>query len=194
MGGSRAPAAAHGQVRTAVHATAGASPEEVLARTNRLLTDLNPGLFTSCLYAQLDLARHVAHLAVAGHPPPLLRHPDGHTEILDLPPGLLLGIEPDAKYQTTTIPLPPGSVLALFTDGLVETPGLDIEDCMDDLGRQLAQADIRSMDKLADDLLDHARQAGPRNDDIALLLVAPQGGGRAAQAATRSRSASRATP
>lgn len=58
-------AALMGQVRTAVHAGAGAPPEEVLARTNRLLTDLEPGLFTSCLYAHIDLAGHTVRLASA---------------------------------------------------------------------------------------------------------------------------------
>ncbi|MFF9765219.1 SpoIIE family protein phosphatase [Streptomyces sp. NPDC014636] len=160
-----------GQVRTAVHATAGAPPGEVLARTNRLLTDLNPGLFTSCLYVALDLARHGARLATAGHPPPILRHPDGHTEILHLAPGLLLGIDPAADYPTTDIPLPPGCVLALYTDGLVEVPGTDIEDAITALADELAQARNQSMDALADTLLCQSRRPAGHSDDIALLLI-----------------------
>ncbi|MFF3504405.1 SpoIIE family protein phosphatase [Streptomyces sp. NPDC003247] len=160
-----------GQVRTAVHATAGAPPGEVLARTNRLLTDLDPGLFTSCLYIDLDLARHRACLATAGHPPPILRHPDGRTEMLRLPPGLLLGIDPAADYPTTHIPLPPGTVLALYTDGLVEAPGTDIEDAIAALADQLAHTPGRTMDALADRLVSHAQRSAPRNDDIALLLI-----------------------
>lgn len=154
-------AALMGQVRTAVHATAGASPGQVLARTNRLLTDLDPGLFTSCLYVQLDLARHRVCLATAGHPPPLLRHPDLHTEILPLIPGLLLGIDPDAEYPETNIPLPPGAVLALYTDGLVETPGIDIDDATADLADQLAQARDQTLDALADTLIHHAQRSAP---------------------------------
>ncbi|WP_145766083.1 SpoIIE family protein phosphatase [Streptomyces brevispora] len=171
-------AALMGQVRTAVHATAGASPGQVLARTNRLLTDLDPGLFTSCLYVQLDLARHRACLATAGHPPPLLRHPDLHTEILPLTPGLLLGIDPAADYPETDIPLPPGAVLALYTDGLVESPGIDIEDATADLAAQLAQAQGQNLDALADTLVHHAQRSAPHNDDIALLLIRPQQHGR----------------
>jgi len=167
-------AALMGQVRTAIHATAGAPPGDVLARANRLLTDLNPGLFTSCLYAHLDLAHHRAHLANAGHLPPILRHPDGRPEVLDLPAGLLLGIDPAATYPTTEIPLPPGAVLALYTDGLVETPGADIEDAISDLARQLTQAEHHSMDALADSLVHYAGQRAPRIDDIALLLISPQ--------------------
>ncbi|MEU8872122.1 SpoIIE family protein phosphatase [Streptomyces javensis] len=160
-----------GQVRTAVHATAGAPPGEVLARTNRLLTDLDPGLFTSCLYAHIDLAHHRAHLATAGHPQPLLRHPDGHTEILDLPPGLLLGIDPDTDYPTTEIPLPPGAVLALYTDGLVESPDVDLDDATADLADKLTQAPDQSMTTLADTLIRHDPRTDPRGDDIALLLL-----------------------
>ncbi|MFF9777303.1 SpoIIE family protein phosphatase [Streptomyces sp. NPDC013978] len=169
-------AALMGQVRTAVHATAGAAPDEVLTRTNRLLTDLDPDLFTSCLYVHLDLAAHTACVAGAGHPPPLLRHPDGRTEPLPLPPGLLLGIDADADYASTEIPLPSGSVLALYTDGLVEAPGTDIEDAVDDLARALARSDPsgpHAMDAVADSLVQHARRSAPRSDDIALLLLLP---------------------
>lgn len=163
-----------GQVRTAVHATAGAPPGEVLARTNRLLTDLDPGLFTSCLYIHLDLPHHRACLATAGHLPPILCHPDGHTEVLHAPPGLLLGLDPAADYPTTDIPLPPGAVLALYTDGLVETPGADIEDAIASLAKELAQARCETMDALADTLVGGAQRSAPRRDDIALLLIRHQ--------------------
>ncbi|MEU9991435.1 SpoIIE family protein phosphatase [Streptomyces sp. NPDC048045] len=160
-----------GQVRTAVHATAGVPPGEVLARTNRLLTDLDAGLFTSCLYLDLDLARHRACLATAGHLPPILRHPDGRTEVVDLPPGILLGIDPAADYPTTQIPLPPGSVIALYTDGLVESPGSDIEDAIASLADRLGHTRGRTMDDLATSLIGDAQPSASRSDDIALLLI-----------------------
>ncbi|WP_438818900.1 SpoIIE family protein phosphatase [Streptomyces hilarionis] len=160
-----------GQVRTAVHATAGAPPGEVLARTNRLLTDLDPGLFTSCTYVALDTARHRACLATAGHPPPLLRHPDGHAEVLSLTPGLLLGIDPTADYPATEIPLPPGAVLALYTDGLVEAPGVDLEDAIHSLADALSLAGAVSMEDLADHLIEHTGPSASHSDDIALLVI-----------------------
>ncbi|MFD9301940.1 SpoIIE family protein phosphatase [Streptomyces sp. NPDC060048] len=173
QGHSVTAAALMGQVRTAVHAhaTVGTPPGEVLARTNRLLVDLDPGLFTSCLIAHIDTARHRARIATAGHPPPILRHPDGRTEVLDVPPGLLLGIDPDADYPTTEVPLPPGSMLALYTDGLVEAPGIDIDVTTADLARQLAHAEGRTMDAVADALVAYATASAPRHDDIALLLI-----------------------
>ncbi len=165
-------AALMGQVRTAVHAhaTVGASPADVLARTNRLLTDLDPGLFTSCVYVHLDLAGRRACVATAGHPPPLLRHADGRTELLRVPPGLLLGIEPDTAYPALEIPLPHGSVLALYTDGLVEAPGVDPDDATAALAGLLEHADPADLDTMADTLIRHAPTPG---DDIALLLISP---------------------
>lgn len=164
-------AALMGQVRTAVHASAGAPPDEVLARTNRLLTDLDPGLFTSCLYIHLDLAGHSARMATAGHPPPLLRQPDGQTEVLDLPPGLLLGIDPASRYPTTDVPLPPGGALALFTDGLVEAPGVAFDDATAELAAHFALALDQDMESVADTLVRYAKRATPGTDDIALLLI-----------------------
>ncbi|MFE0700842.1 SpoIIE family protein phosphatase [Streptomyces sp. NPDC058872] len=175
QGHNTAAAALMGQVRTVVHAhaTAGTSPGNLLARTNRLLTDLDTGLFTSCLIVQLDLARHRARLATAGHPPPLLRHPDGRTEVLSPPPGLLLGIDPDADYQTVEIPLPPGAVLVLYTDGLVEVPGKDIDDTTRSFVRHLARTRVHDLDRLAQSLLRHAEHPARNHDDIALLLLRP---------------------
>ncbi|MET7758633.1 SpoIIE family protein phosphatase [Streptomyces sp. NPDC005389] len=165
-------AALMGQVRTAVHATAGDPPAEVLARTNRLLTDLEPGLFTSCVYAHIDLASRTAHLATAGHPPPLLRRAGGPAKTLHLPPGLLLGIDPEASYTAVEIPFEPGDLLALYTDGLVEVPGEDLEDGIAAVaGRISATHELHPVNALADDLVGQARGGAPRTDDVALLLL-----------------------
>ena len=171
QGHSVTAAALMGQVRTGVHATAGAPCGEVLARTNRLLIDLDTGLFTSCLYLSIDLARRRAHLASAGHPPPLLRHPDGRTEALEPPSGLLLGIDPAAEYQATEVSLPPGAVLVLYTDGLVETPGAHLDDGIADLAGRLSRAPHRSMDDVADALVRPHERTDQRRDDIALLVI-----------------------
>ncbi|MGW2831684.1 SpoIIE family protein phosphatase [Streptomyces sp. NPDC001286] len=175
QGHDTSAAALMGQVRTAVraNATAGSSPGDVLARTNRLLTDLDTGLFASCLIAHLDLPHHRALLATAGHPPPLLRHPSGRAGTLRLSPGLLLGIDADSDYPTTEVPLPPGAVLALYTDGLVEAPSTDIDDATTALAHRLTSAQDENLEALADSLLDHADRSAPRHDDIALLLVRP---------------------
>ncbi|MFI6146996.1 SpoIIE family protein phosphatase [Streptomyces sp. NPDC051109] len=168
-------AALMGQVRTAVHATAGALPGEVLARTNRVLMDLETDLFVSCLYIHIDLAERRLHLASAGHLPALLRNPAPapHTQALEVEPGPLLGIRmcSEADYPVATAPLPAGSLLALYTDGLVETPDTDITDSITDLADRLTRNGDRPLDALAESLLHHAGLQHTRADDIALLLL-----------------------
>ncbi|MEU6273862.1 SpoIIE family protein phosphatase [Streptomyces populi] len=174
-----------GQIRTAVRAytAVGQAPEEVMGSTNRLLIDLGVELLASCLYLRLDPARGTAVMSRAGHPPPLLLRPDGKVRVLDLAGGPLLGVDDRAVYPTTEVPLVPGSVLALYTDGLIESPGVDIEDALADLARQLAANGHRSLDELADTLLQQGDGvARERPDDVALLLlrVRPPGGTGAA--------------
>ncbi|MFE3857569.1 SpoIIE family protein phosphatase [Streptomyces griseorubiginosus] len=166
-----------GQIRTAVRAytTVGQTPEEVMRSTNRLLIDLGAELFASCLYLGLDPERGRAVMARAGHPPPLLRRPDSRVRVLDLAGGPLLGIDGSAGYPTTEVELAPGSVLALYTDGLIESPGVDIEDALAELGRQLAETGDRPLDELADELVRRSAAARERNDDVALLLLRADG-------------------
>ncbi|MGW0479048.1 SpoIIE family protein phosphatase [Nonomuraea sp. NPDC003214] len=170
-------AALMGQVRTAIrtHGTAGATCGDVLAYTNRMMTELAPDRFTSCLYLTLDLDRHIACLASAGHPPPLISRPGAPTQVIDAPPGLLLGIDPDAEYTTLDLYVPPGSTLTLYTDGLVEEPGRDLGDAIAALAARFAPAPGRPLHSLAESLVGQVTR--PRTDDTALLLLrsAPEG-------------------
>ncbi|MFJ9348363.1 SpoIIE family protein phosphatase [Streptomyces sp. NPDC101237] len=165
-------AAVMGQLRTAVHthAIAGMEPDDLLARTNEVMCDFDPGLFASCLCVQFDRARRRVLLATAGHLPPLLRLPDGRSEALALPPGPLLGIVPDADYPCVELPLTPGTTMALYTDGLVEVPGIDIGDAVTDLASRFARSPADDVEALTDGLLGDLSCAA-RADDIAVLLV-----------------------
>ncbi len=133
-------AATMGQLRSAVRAFAlrDNAPHQVMGGTNRLLIDLDPGQFASCCYIRLDPDTGYARAVRAGHTQPLLRHPDGRAEVLDLPGGLVLGVDPQARYPVTHLRLEPGAVLALYTDGLVEQPGHDIDEGVEALRRALA--------------------------------------------------------
>ncbi|MER8016794.1 SpoIIE family protein phosphatase [Streptomyces griseoluteus] len=171
-------AALMGQIRTGVRAysTVGQAPGEVMGSINRLLIDLGTELFASCLYLRLDPAHGRAVMARAGHPPPLLRRPDGRVRVLDLAGGPLLGIDSEAAYPTTEVPLAPGSVLALYTDGLVESPGVDIEDALTDLGALFSEAGEGPLEELADALVRHGTAGRDRVDDVAVLLLRAQDG------------------
>ncbi len=174
-------AATMGQLRSAVRAFAlgDRPPDEVMSGTNHLLIDLDPGQFASCCYLRLDPASGLVQVARAGHPPPLIRTPDGRTRVWDIPGGVVLGVDPHAQYPVAELQLEPDSILALYTDGLVERPGVDIDDGIAALRVALAKAagpaartGGRSLAGVADRLTTAARHAADRPDDIALLLAA----------------------
>ena len=172
-GHSVASAALMGQVRTAIHAhaTAGATPDLVLSRTNQLLADLDTELLVACLYAQIDLTGHQVTLASAGHVPPLLRVAPHHAYMLDVEPGPLLGIGAAVRYPVTATTLPNQAILALHTDGLVELPGSDVAHATSALAEHLAAADAHDLGHLADDLVRHAWPIGQHTDDVTVLLL-----------------------
>ncbi|MFI9822561.1 SpoIIE family protein phosphatase [Streptomyces sp. NPDC052013] len=173
-GHSVGAAAVMGQLRSAVHAFAasGRPPQEVITHTNRLLSELEADAIATCCYIELDPRTGRALAVRAGHPPPLLRHPDGRAEALDLVGGVMLGVQPEAVYPVTALTLTPGSVLALYTDGLVEMPGSDIETGIEAVRGCLADTRTDSVEQLADQLIKAAHRAEDRLDDVALLLTA----------------------
>ncbi|MFC8226145.1 SpoIIE family protein phosphatase [Streptomyces sp. NPDC057287] len=169
-----AAAATMGQLRSAVRAFAliGHDPQEIMGATNRLLIGLDPGQFASCCYVLLDPATGATLVVRAGHPQPVLRHADGRTEVLDLPGGVVLGVDPDASYPVTELLLGPGAVLALYTDGLVEKSGTDIDEGIERLRGTLAAVGHMPLAESADRIIGQARQDEDRPDDIALLMAA----------------------
>lgn len=172
-GHSVAAAATMGQLRSAARAytTAGQRPSQVVTGTNRLLVDLDSGLLASCCYLSLDARSGRVCAVRAGHCPPLLRQPEGTAEVLDLPGGPLLGVDPASAYPESPLTLRPGSILALYTDGLVEERGTGIDQGIDRLRAALAHARSGSLEALADHLLHGAERLTSRADDIALLLA-----------------------
>ncbi|MFF5897827.1 SpoIIE family protein phosphatase [Streptomyces argenteolus] len=169
-----AAAATMGQLRSAVRAFAliGHGPQEIMSATNQLLIGLDPGQFASCCYVLLDPVTGDATAVRAGHPQPVLRHPDGSTEVLDLAGGVVLGVDPGASYPVTALRLEPGAVLALFTDGLVEKAGTDIDEGIERLRSSLADVGHLPLPDAADRVIARAGLDDDRPDDIALLLAA----------------------
>ncbi|MFB7090711.1 SpoIIE family protein phosphatase [Streptomyces sp. NPDC056296] len=107
----------------------------------------------------------------AGHPPPLLLTPDGGARYLEAGQGLLLGARLGAggRRPDATVPLPPGSTLLLYTDGLVEVPGSDLDTGLGRLRRNALALVHEPLDTLCDEVL--ARMPPGSTDDIALLAL-----------------------
>ncbi|MEU9211404.1 SpoIIE family protein phosphatase [Streptomyces sp. NPDC048415] len=158
-----------GQMRTAIRAYAveGHPPDVVVSHANRLLMDLETDLFATCCYVDVDMEEGSAWYVRAGHLPPVLRHPDGSTDIPESETGPPLGVVRQADFPMSPLRLQPGTIVALTTDGLVESVDLDIEDGLNRLAAQLSASDPAHLGLVADELLASAN----RSDDVALLLM-----------------------
>ena len=169
QGHSAAAATLMGQMRTALRAYAveGHPPDVVVSHANRLLMDLEADLFVTCSYVDVDMEEGTAWCVRAGHLPPVLRHPDGTTDIAEADGGPPLGVVAQADFPMSPLRLRPGTLVALTTDGLVESTEADIDEGMDRFARELAVSDPAHLGLVADALLGNAR----RSDDVALLLL-----------------------
>lgn len=170
QGHSAGAATIMGQMRTAVRAYAveGHPPDVVVSHANRLLVGMETDLFATCCYVELDMEEGTTLFVRAGHLSPLLRHPDGGTEEVQVEGGPPLGILADAEFPLTSLALTPGTVLALITDGLVEAADLPLDAGMARTRDALAAADPVDPARMADALLG---DIGRREDDVALLLL-----------------------
>ncbi|MFF0791445.1 PP2C family protein-serine/threonine phosphatase [Streptomyces spiralis] len=106
----------------------------------------------------------------AGHLPPLLVGADGSTRYLaPARHGIPVGIEASCPRFSHEEVLPPGSTLLLFTDGLVERRGQDIDTGLDDLAERAARLATAPPEELCDALISRGRQVF--DDDVALLAL-----------------------
>jgi serine phosphatase RsbU (regulator of sigma subunit) len=122
MGHGPEAAAVMVQLRTAAHTLADLDlpPELMLRKLDVMAAGLAGTPFAAtCVYAVIDPSSRSCVIAQAGHQPPVVVFDDGTTQVLNLPPGLPLGLGEEA-FEATLVDLPAGAVLALYTDGLVE--------------------------------------------------------------------------
>ncbi|MYX32891.1 MULTISPECIES: SpoIIE family protein phosphatase [unclassified Streptomyces] len=162
-----------GQMRSAVlaYVSEGHRPEAVLTRASNMLSHLESELLATCCVVYLDSVDGTAEVALAGHPAPLIRGPDGGIETLDTLIGVPLGVPSPVPYQPFEATLSAGTVLFLYTDGLSKTHGPDV---VTDAGRMLASASQKAdpcLEDLADRLTSMVPSPPERRDDVALLFA-----------------------
>ncbi|MEU3216759.1 SpoIIE family protein phosphatase [Streptomyces sp. NPDC006971] len=168
-------AAIMGQLRIALRAYAaeGHAPSTVLARASRFLSELDTERFATCTYAQVDLASGAVRVVRAGHFGPLIRQVDGRVGSPQVRGGLPLGISTDfedEEYPETRLDLVPGETLVLYTDGLVEEPGADVEVGVQALIHEVSTGPAGAQ-ALADHLSDRLWERWGSGDDVALLVL-----------------------
>ncbi|PNG20640.1 SpoIIE family protein phosphatase [Streptomyces cahuitamycinicus] len=122
----------------------------------------------TCLYAVYDPVTRRCCFAGAGHPLPAVVSPGGTVDLVALPAAPPLGLG-GLPYESTEVDLPEGSLLALYTNGLIETPERDLDTGLHRLRKALARP-AGSLDALCDTVLADLLPQRPA-DDVALLIA-----------------------
>lgn len=189
VAGSGLPAAViMGRMRSALRAYAleTRDPAEVLARLDRKMQHFEPGALATVLYAVFDPSLQTARISSAGHLPPVLAVSGHSSELVDVHPDLLIGVDATAARQAATIAMPPGGLLCMCTDGLVERREYPLDEGLDRLCKAVQPGPAEAACAAIMAALVGNEDA---RDDIALLvfhrlLCASRTGTLAAQAAS----------
>jgi PAS domain S-box-containing protein len=172
-------AAVMGQVRNLLRGiayTLAQPPAVVLSALDRALRDLEVGTYATVLLADIEQTPEQAAAGLrtlrwsnAGHPPPVLRCADGRTVLLDTPPDRLLGVDPAVPRNDHEVILGPGDLVLLYSDGLIERRGTDLDDGLRWLTSTVAGLADLDHERLCDTLLDLV--AEHTEDDVVLLAL-----------------------
>ncbi|MEN8650062.1 ATP-binding SpoIIE family protein phosphatase [Streptomyces sp. 21So2-11] len=171
MGRGVRAAAVMGQLRTAVRAYARLDlpPHEVLQLLDGLAAEIDASQIATCAYAVHDPNEGRLVYASAGHLPILVRDEDGTVRRAEDHTGPPLGTG-GWMHTSGTIGLPPGSTAVLYTDGLVERRGEDIDEGVDRLETAVAGA-TGTPQVVCDRLIRALGVTAEHDDDVAVLVV-----------------------
>jgi serine phosphatase RsbU (regulator of sigma subunit)/anti-sigma regulatory factor (Ser/Thr protein kinase) len=163
-----------GRLRTALQTIVNLelSPSEGLQQVDALMRGIGERepAFATCVYAVYDATDGTCEIASAGHLPPLLLQAEGTSEFLDVSPAPPLGVG-EGMIESRTFTINDGGILVLYTDGLVENRGQDIDDGLARLQRVFGpEALLSPLEDLAKSTLDGAYSDHDR-DDIAVLIA-----------------------
>jgi PAS domain S-box-containing protein len=161
-----------GRLRSALRAYAleGHDGARVVEQLNRLLwTEAEESQMATMLYVIVDPAASTVRWVNAGHPAPLMVA-GGEPTFLQGAGSVPLGVLPFPTYEEVSAPMTPGSTLLLYTDGLVERPGENIDEGMAALAARVREAP-EDPDALCDHLLATLVPAGGAMDDVAILTL-----------------------
>ncbi|MEA2379918.1 MAG: hypothetical protein QOD13_3825 [Thermoleophilaceae bacterium] len=162
-----------GRLRSALRAYAleGHAPERVVEQLNRLIwTEEDESQMATLIYVVVDPAAGELRWVNAGHPPPLLLSDGGGPQFLEGGSSVPLGVLPFPDFSEVSMPIDQGSTVVLYTDGLVERPGENI-----DLGLARLADVVRGAStdpqQLCDRVLRELVPGGAAPDDVALLTL-----------------------
>lgn len=162
------------QLRSAGRALAhqGFSPGRVLTELNSFTRKASQGRFATMAVAMVEPDGETLAYASAGHPPSLLRRArTGEVVRLDATSGPVLGPVPGATFPDAAVTVERGDILVMYTDGLVERRGLDIDEGIARAAQMVADwGPDASLNDVCGQLPEILAPR-PRADDVCLLAV-----------------------
>jgi anti-anti-sigma factor len=170
-------AAVMGQLRSALAAYLldDHGPAEALERLDRFARRVQGAAASTVACMVLDRASGELCWSRAGHVPALVlgdRCDDAGVRMLADGSGTVLGVSRRPPFTEEHAVLTPGSCVLLYTDGLVERRGENIDDGLDRLAASAAALRDRDPERLATALLERCLGTGAgARDDVALVVI-----------------------
>ncbi|MFF9346192.1 SpoIIE family protein phosphatase [Streptomyces sp. NPDC014734] len=134
--------------------------------------DLSEVYLATCVYAVYDPVTRRCTFANAGHLPPAVVEPGQRAVLLDVPPGMPLGVGGE-PFEEVEVELKEGALLALYTDGLVESRDHPLDEGFKALRDALVEPE-RPLEDVCDHVLT-SLDTRHGEDDIALLMARIRG-------------------
>lgn len=149
------------------------SPAPTLEILGLYARSISGALATTVVTVLIDRRSRLIIYSSAGHPPPILVHAGpGCHELLDQATDPPLGVRPlPVPRPQASVTYAPGDVLVLYTDGLIERRGEDIDTGLRRLSNAVTECRELDVEVLADTLLARLGVSNGGPDDIALVVV-----------------------
>ena len=148
-------------------------PGEILHELDRFAQTVEGGVMTTVACAVVDPVTGHCRIAAAGHPPPILVHPDGRADAVMGGRSMPLVGEEGTRPEIA-LELPAGTTLALYSDGVIERRRESIDEGIGRLAQLAGDRFQRPVGVMADELLE-AMLTDEVDDDAALLLLRREG-------------------
>jgi len=158
-----------GMVTALLHS--GVPVADVFSEVSGVLRQRPGLLLATAALAVVDVAAERVTFATAGHPPPVLRLPDGQILMLDTANAPIIG-HAGTRSVADIAPFPIGSRLVMFTDGLVERRDRPFDLGIGQVAAVLAGlSDHVTTDELTDLLVRELMGDREGMDDVAILVI-----------------------
>ncbi|WP_253266578.1 PP2C family protein-serine/threonine phosphatase [Streptomyces sp. 6-11-2] len=163
-----------GQLRSALSAVSlvAEGPARALEALGLYARTVDGAENTTAATAVIDWDTRTITYSSAGHPPPGLLQRDGTVEFLDQATDPPLAARPEHAPRIQAVAaFREGAVLVLYTDGLIERRGEDIDTGLARLADSLARHQAEEPEALADAVLNDQLPPGDATDDTALVIM-----------------------